>query len=211
MGLRTWIRSTTLRARPAADYPDISPWFAGKDFTSDWITKKLDAWFEVLGPIKGQPLSALEVGSYEGRSAVALLEYMPRCHLTCVDAFFDPETEKRFDHNLAPYGDRLIKLKGRAAAALDTLQSNNRRFDVIYLDCGKTRAGVFALSALAWPLLKPQGVLIWDDLRWGRDRPPAERPGPAIELFRDTFCPCMSVLHQGRQLIVRKTAEWPRP
>jgi predicted O-methyltransferase YrrM len=93
------------------------------------------------------------------------------------------------------------------AAALEML--SGKSFDVIYLDAEKTRHGAFAHSALAWPLLKFGGILIWDDLLWEEQRPHDQRPGPGIELFRSTFKSCLSVLHQDWQLIARKTREWP--
>jgi hypothetical protein len=100
-----------------------------------------------------------------------------------------------------------------AIAALNGL--SDRRFDVIYLDAAKSPHNAFAQSALAWPLLKVGGVIIWDDLLWEgpSEWEPAirsgEGPGRGILLFCSTFKPCLKVLHKGYQLIARKTDEWP--
>jgi predicted O-methyltransferase YrrM len=117
--------------------------------------------------------------------------------------------EQRFDRNLAQFGDRVTKIKGGAAPVLDRMRAGGNTFDIIYLDAGKRRDWVFALSALAWPLLRVGGVLIWDDLRWGRGKPDDERPESAIQLFRSAFSSCLEILHEDRQMIVRKKAEWP--
>ncbi len=195
--------------------PDLAAWYSDKDFTTDWLTRDLDSWLAALDQFKGRPAKVLDIGSYEGRSAVTFLEMLPNAHVVSMDqfAFADKElavaVEARFDKNMEGYGERIRKIKGPAAATLDDLRKQKEAFDVIYADAGKARDWVFALSALAWPLLKVGGVIIWDDLKWGRDKPSAERPGDAILLFAEAFAPSLEVLHNDRQLIARKTSEWP--
>lgn len=198
------------RLRPIADPPDTGSWFAGKVFTVDWTSGRIGSWFSALEHLRDQPARVLEIGSYEGRSAVVLLSYLPLCHLTCIDTFhFRDDVEGRFDRNLAPFSDRLTRLKGDAAGLLSRLHRNGATFDVILLDACKDRDGVFALSALAWPLLRMGGIIIWSGLGWGADKPSGHRPGDAIRLFRDAFADCLTVLHEGGQLIARRTGVWP--
>jgi Methyltransferase domain len=190
---------------------NYAAWFEGKEFTSDWLTKKLPYWHTALAEFHGSKtvVDVLEVGSYEGRSAVAFLEMLPASRLVAVDLFRPAEIEARFDRNLKSYGDRCEKIKGRAISVMDQLWAGGRRFDVVYLDAGKKRDTTFAQSTLAWPMLNTGGVLIWDDLRWGLEKPEGERPSAAIELFAEVFRPCMEELHRGQQLIVRKKSDWP--
>jgi predicted O-methyltransferase YrrM len=195
----------------------MSAWFAGKELTTDWLKSSIDRWFSTLAHLRDKPADILEVGSYEGRSAIAFLSYLPLSRVTCVDTFYPNDEnrviEGRFDRNMAPFGDRVVKIKDHAANALDLLRIQKASFDVIYLDAGKKRDWVFALSTLAWPLLRTGGIMIWDDLRWGvRDGVPSpDRPGDAIKLFRDCFLPSLEVIHEQKQLIVRKTSDWPAP
>ena len=195
--------------------PDLSAWYGDKDFTTNWLTRDLDSWLAALAPFKDRPARVLDVGSYEGRSAVTFLELLPKAHVVSVDQFVFAEMDKgaaieaRFHKNTEGYGERIRQIKGPAAATLDDLRKQKQTFDVIYADAGKARDWVFALSALAWPLLKAGGIIIWDDLRWGRDRPSAEKPGDAILLFAEAFAPSLEVLHKDKQLIARKTNEWP--
>ncbi|UVK40470.1 class I SAM-dependent methyltransferase [Mesorhizobium sp. AR10] len=213
MGLKTFLG---LKKAPPPNQnsilpPECASWFEGKDFTSDWLSKKLPFWFAPLRHMRSEKVAVLELGSYEGRSAVALLEMFPLGHVTCVDIFAAPEVERRFDLNTSSYLDRCRKIKGSALAVMETLATEAARFDVIYLDAGKRRDDVFPQTALAWSLLKIGGTMIWDDLRWGITKKVADqaRPGPAIELFARVFKGCMTEQHRGNQLIVRKTAHWP--
>lgn len=207
------------RLKPAKVIPNTEEWFNDKEFTTDWLSPKLGPWFSVLEPLRNKPVDVLDVGSYEGRSAIAFLSYLPLSRVTCVDTFDLPgigthiddtnAVESRFDRNVAAYGQRLTKIKDRAANALDRLGVKKAKYDVIYLDAGKGRDWLFTLSALAWPLLRTGGILIWDDLRWGRDKPGHLRPGEGIRLFCATFSDCLDILHEDRQMIARKTADWP--
>jgi hypothetical protein len=203
---------------PVAPPAEFESWFAGKEFSHDWLSSKVAPWFAILEPWCDAPVKVLEVGSYEGRSAIAFLRYLPKSHITCVDTFALEDVtlksdgsviEQRFDRNLMPFGERVKKIKGTAATALDRMRAGGEIYDIVYLDAGKKRDWVFALSALAWPLLRVGGILMWDDLRWGRDKPDEERPESAIRLFCSAFSSCLEVMHDDRQMIVRKTAAWP--
>lgn len=190
------------------DEREWKTWFEGKELTTDWLSKKISYWFPALLPFRSKKCSVLEIGSYEGRSAIAFLEYLPKSHLTAVDIFAQEGVEERFDNNLRPYGDRVTKIKGRGIAVMDEMLKK-RSFDVIYLDTGKHRSRTFANSALAWPLLKVGGVLIWDDLTWGAKNTADARPHDGIWQFCLSFEECITYLHEGAQMIVRKEHEWP--
>jgi predicted O-methyltransferase YrrM len=178
-------------------------WFEGKEFSTDWFTKKIPRWEKVLRRFARKRISVLEVGSYEGRSAVFLLNYLPLSKLVCID-LFRGLFEKRFDRNLAPFGDRFIKIKGSAIQELDILKRANRKFSVIYIDAGKQRDHVLAMSLVAWPLLVPGGVMIWDDFAWGKNKPPSERPHDGLELFLNLHKEDMRLLFKAAQVAVRK-------
>lgn len=60
-------------------------------FTSDWFSTNIPLWKKLLQNYKDKPnLKFLEIGSYEGRSAVWLMENIltqENCTLTCIDTF----------------------------------------------------------------------------------------------------------------------------
>jgi predicted O-methyltransferase YrrM len=181
--------------------------FAGKEFTRAMFNPAIfESWQRLLAPLRDDQGEALEVGSFEGQSANALLELLPHFKLTCIDNWATPEIEARFDANLLAFGDRLVKLKGNAARHLGRLKPDT--YSIVYHDCGKSREATLAQTALAWPLLKIGGIFIWDDLAWEPHRP--VRPEHAIRLFVHTFGDCLTVLHEAEQMIVRKSGDWPR-
>lgn len=177
-------------------------------YTTDYVSSFGEDWTRALAPMAGQPgVRLLEIGSFEGRSAVWFLKHVltdESSELVCVDIFSLPGLEARFDHNirLADRHGQVRKLKGKSADVLAKLEAAS--FDAIYVDGGHDAATVLLDAVLAWRLLKPGGVLIFDDYLWEPERPLSERPQLAIDLFRETTGDALEILHAGYQVIGRK-------
>jgi len=81
-------------------------------FTTDYVTVNTERWAALLAPYRGRPDARfLEIGSYEGRSAVWFLEHIltgPGATLTCIDLFSLTRLDLFFDHN--------VRASGRAGA-----------------------------------------------------------------------------------------------
>jgi len=201
----------------------ISMWFQGKQFTSDWTSNNFSIWTKILAPWRDRPLDVLEIGSWEGRSAVFWLEYLPSSRVVCVDSFDGgevgpiaaevraqmPFTEARFDANLASYAGRFEKIALRSVTALDRLRARRRSFDLIYIDGGHTRDEVLIDSLLSWAMLKRRGILIWDDYEWRPELPIAQRPKDAIDTFLRLQWGNFTERHRGYQVIIEKLDRGP--
>ena len=177
-------------------------------YTTDYVSGFQEDWRRALASIAGRPgVRLLEIGSFEGRSAAWFLEHVltdESSKLVCVDLFTRPGLEARFDHNiqLVDRHQQVRKLKGYSGNVLPDLEPAS--FDAIYIDGGHDAATVLLDGLLSWRLLKPGGVLIFDDYLWETDRPPARRPQLAIDIFRETMADALDVMHEGYQVIVRK-------
>ena len=180
-------------------------WFRGKEFTSNWTADHLTVWRRVLWPLRGARLRILEIGSWEGRSAVFFLNFFSDSTITCVDTFDIPQVENRFDQNLAPFKGRVEKLKCMSKEGLGSLAKQERCYDLAYIDGSHMRDDVMADSIAAWPLLQRGGVIIWDDYEWRPELPPDQRPQPAIDAFLSAHEHQYRLLASGRQIIVEKT------
>jgi predicted O-methyltransferase YrrM len=183
-------------------------------FTQDWFSYNVPLWNEVLSPLKGQPVHALEVGVFEGRSTVWLLENIlthPEATLTWVDPFTGSAEhadmnlsglEDRFRANTARFGE---KCQGHVGKSQDALRDmRGEQFDLIYLDGSHEAADVMADAVLAWPLLKVGGLLGFDDYGWRVFPEPERRPGPAVDAFLGLMRGHFQELHRGYQVWVKK-------
>ena len=188
-------------------------WFRDKEFTSDWSSGNFTLWRRVFSPLCGEPLRILEIGSWEGRSAIFFLNFFARATITCIDTFSGgtdhvaaqaTRIEERFDRNLAPFGDRVEKIKGPSRQALTRLSAEGRRYDLVYIDGSHAREDVMADSLGVWSMLNPGGSIIWDDYRWGRNMPPEQRPQPAIDDFLREREGQYRLLARGYQIIIER-------
>ena len=178
----------------------------------DWFARHIPVWLEHLAPLlQGQPLNALEVGSYEGRSACWTLENIlrhPTSTLTCIDPWdgLDPAlgndtipAEARFDANTQQYSSKLIKLKGRSINRLAQLIQEEKLFDLVFIDGDHEGQSALTDLCMTWPLLKVGGYLLFDDYRWVSDRVRV-LPRVAWDAFA-AMQPAMKVIHTFRQQI----------
>jgi predicted O-methyltransferase YrrM len=204
-------------ARPAATsaQPPAAPATpVSGEFTQDWCSYNVPLWGELLAPLKAQKCQALEVGAFEGRTSVWLLENVlthPESRLTCVDTFeggsdqagFALEgLEERFRKNTERFREQLAVCKGLSHEVLRTLPVE--QFDFVYVDASHEAPDVLIDAALCWLLLKPRGLLAFDDYEWSRFPEPERRPKPAIDAFLSVLRGRYELLHRGYQLWVRK-------
>jgi predicted O-methyltransferase YrrM len=181
---------------------------AAYEFTSDWFSHCIPHWEELLGRLVGKPsLAFLEIGSHEGRSALWLLDNVlthPTAMLTCIDLWLDPAAERRFDANIVASGrsNQVRKIKSPSQRILPHLAE--RSFDVAYIDGSHEAADVLLDGLLTLPLVKPGGLLIFDDYEWN---PPSEAPRhlpkPAIDAFLALNDWRLDELNRGWQIAVR--------
>ena len=177
-------------------------------FSQDYVFDRSHLWSQHLGELKGKEnVHLLEIGSYEGRSAIWFLEHVlthPSSTITCVDPFFSRMAEIRFDHNMAVSrsSQRMIKIKNRSQEVLKFLKENS--YDVVYIDGSHRAVDVQADASLSWPLLKPGGFVIFDDYLWNQELPAEDRPQMAVDKFLTDFGSRLEVLHKSYQVIVKK-------
>ena len=180
-------------------------WFDGKDFTSDWTSGNFTTWRRVLSGWRDEPLRILEIGSWEGRSALFFLNFFGRATITCVDHFVQGN-EERFDRNLGPFAARLEKIKSPSGPALDNLVATGRHFDLAYIDADHGHDAVVGDSRAVWQLVGPGGVVIWDDYRWGRKwLPPEKRSDGAVDAFLRDHAGQYRLLAKSYQIIIERT------
>ena len=194
-------------------------------FTKDWFGWAPPVW-EQLIPLLPERKAFLEIGSFEGRSTIWTVENMMEDggEIVCVDTWEGGEehaaedmssVEKLFDANVilarAAYPKRTVrKVKGLSTQYLGSCLEVGRPvgdFDFIYIDGSHVAKDVLTDACMAWPLLKPGGIMVFDDYLWGEPRDILHRPKPAIDAFCNIFAEEAQIIHVGYQLIVRKKGE----
>jgi hypothetical protein len=198
---------------------DPNAYFVGKELTTNWTSRNYHLWADILAPRREQPLRILEIGSWEGRSALFFLNFLPRASIICVDTFAGSiehrawplsqrelqlgGIERRFDNNLAPFADRVQKRKEDSLDALGKLGLEGQRFDLVYIDGSHLAIDVYRDGVLAWVLVAPGGIIIFDDYQ-RKLGPERDLPKVGIDAFLTTVKERYEELFRGHQIILRK-------
>lgn len=196
------------------------------EFTNDWFHYAQFVWKEVIKhlPERAKRRRFLEIGSYEGRSAVWIIENMMQSgdQFLCVDTWEGGEehahidmnaVEKRFDSNIQKakrkFGNPDIqKVKETSTWALAHqlrwVKHEDQLFDFIYIDGSHRAPDVLSDAVMAWKLLRMGGVMVFDDYLWGDPRKPLSRPKIAIDAFMNIYGSEINVMNIGLQMIIKK-------
>ncbi len=185
-------------------------------FTTDRFTKNIPVWTKLLAHFRGKPnLRFLEIGSFEGQSAVWLLENVlthESSHLTCVDTFEssveNPEHKsarvlENFKHNICFFGRRADYFVGESRVVLRDLPFKDH-FDFMYIDGDHKASSVLEDAILAFRMLRPGGLLVFDDYTWRLMPRDIDRPKLAIDIFTHIFSDELDVVYTGPQVAVVK-------
>ncbi|MGE3146145.1 MAG: class I SAM-dependent methyltransferase [Pseudorhodoplanes sp.] len=205
-------------AAAAFSEAEAARWYEGKSFTSDWTSWHFPRWAQLFAEHRERPVRVLEIGSWEGRSALFFMNYLPRARLTCVDpwtgnfehaadphfAALVPESERRFDGNVARFADRIEKIKGASSVVLPRLGVEARSFEIIYVDGSHIAADVFADGALAWPLLARGGLMVFDDYEWYGFEDAAQNPKLGIDAFLAAYDGAYKIVERGYQIVISR-------
>jgi predicted O-methyltransferase YrrM len=197
---------------------EITNWETGKTFTTDWAASHFFTWAELLHPLRQKPVRILEIGSWEGRSALFFLNYLPRSRIVCIDTFggnvehhldpyfakLAPEAERRFDANLAALADRVEKIKGSSTGILPELGISGRRFDFAYIDGSHMAADVYSDAVLTWSMMESGGVVVFDDYEWDMMNEERERPKLGIDAFLAAVAGHYREIYRGFQVAIVK-------
>ena len=218
------MNTATIAGQPTVESmsTEITTWYQGKEFAFDWTSPHFPVWIPILAPLRGKPIRILEIGSYEGRSALFFLNYLRHSTIVCVDpwetADLDQELAKRaprighefpfvqgrFDRNLAPFRDRVTKIVANSVDALATLGLSGTMFELIYVDGDHKSLSAYRDCALSWPLLIGGGLLIIDDYEIDFGLPDDQRPKRGVDAFLRHVAGQCEELHRGYQMIIRR-------
>lgn len=207
--------STALRsARTFQDFPARSEIFNGAQFDASGDTTAHPFWLEAFKNERQTVTSILEIGAFEGQTTVFIAWLFPQAQITCIDPWEDYNevtsgmhaVGTAFQANVGDFKDRVRPIKGFSSAELPKLLNAGETFDVIFIDGSHYYGDVMVDSQLAWQLLKPGGVLIWDDYLWRRKEYGKRVPKLAIDQFLTGFKGLYEPLWAFKQVAIRKKA-----
>jgi len=190
-------------------------------FTTDWFTDA--SKFQVairfkkfLSKYKGEPCKFLEIGSYEGMSAVWILDNIftnKDARLWCIDLAknWTKDAFPKLVENINRSGkrDQVQIIKGSSRDYLTHFQRND--FDFVYIDGDHEAVRVLEDAILAFRITKPGGIIAFDDYLLGIKWPNTPGalacktlPKKAIDYFLEIYNDKIEILYQEYQIWIKK-------
>lgn len=199
-------------------YQFTADWFLGDVYESGVVVDIPEIWRDVFKSFSIK--TVLEIGSYEGRSSCFIGEVLGKIQpirLYCVDTWLGSnehsqhnmaDVENRFDKNIDTLKRQLggqlehfEKMKTTSVRACAQLIASGmqERFDFIHIDGSHAACDVLTDAVCAFQLLKPGGLIIFDDYLWSYGYETSgnslQTPKPAIDAFANCFRDSIEVLH----------------
>jgi predicted O-methyltransferase YrrM len=154
----------------------------------------------------------LEIGSYEGRSAIFFLKKFLKSNISCVDTWSGSDEhdkieftniEKNFDLN-TNYFIKQNRLKKLKMTSNEYFENNNEKFDLIYVDGDHNSKQVSLDIENSWNILNKGGYLILDDYMWWYYKDLKKNPSSPINEFIINNINEISNLTIWQQVIIKK-------
>jgi predicted O-methyltransferase YrrM len=142
-----------------------------KKITNDYFSAHAYNFYHYLKKLKYN-FNYLEIGSYEGNSAIFIASQFKSAKINCIDNWTSTEeyinhitfskVEENFDFNVKSYKN-INKIK---KSSDEFFKNNSETFDVVYVDGHHLGSQVFKDCNNAWQILNDNGYLICDDYIW---------------------------------------------
>jgi len=186
-------------------------------FTRDWFIQHIPKWEKSLPlhELKGKKINVLEIGVFEGRATIWILEELikhPESKLTTIDTFekmfADNNNEATFRGNIKESGkeNQVEIIKNNSFKTLTKFNCETReKFDLIYINHGSlTSCDVLSDAVLSWNLLKEGGIMILNNYELDYFEEEYNNPRIAIDSFLRCYQRQLEVIYKHYQVAVRK-------
>lgn len=189
------------------------------------MPNKYPNWFKMtaeenfksqLMPLAGKlGLRFLQIGAFTGNASVWLVDNVltqKNSILEDVDTWSGSDedehkemdwldVERTYDSRIA-FRPNVIKYKMDSKEFLRSIEEPT--FDFIYIDGDHTAEGVLQDGVLSWRLLKPGGIMAFDDYLWEDPRGIEFQPGWSIDTFIGAVKEESEILLSNSQVWLRK-------
>ena len=176
------------------------------NFTTDWFSRNEKNFSKYLAHLEDTRCRILEIGCFEGRATVWLLENIathPDATIKCID--FAEQASFR-QNILAARSPEKVRLEIGLSQNLLRLYPTNT-FDFVYVDGSHGTVDVLEDAVLSFRLLKRGGIMGFDDFKWKDRAFPNATPKLAINAFLSIYRRKITVLWKDYQVWIRKDEE----
>ena len=184
--------------------------FKSEDISKKWFTNNLYFIKKNLANTKIKNL--LEIGSYEGRSALFFLDLFKITKISCVDTWSGSDEHKdinfhaienNFDLNTKSFKEKKTLLKFKMTSD-EFFKQNKNKFDFIYVDGDHAKDQVYKDLINSWSILNSNGFLLIDDYMWWYFKDLNKNPASAVNSFINKYFDQVRKIVIWHQVLLQK-------
>ena len=153
----------------------------------------------------------LEIGSFEGGSAIYISNRFQNSKIFCIDNWVKTDdgygnldfnnVEKNFDYNIL----KSTNIKKIKKTSDNFFLNNSHNFDVIYIDGYHKCNQVFKDCVNSWKILNVHGILVCDDYIWDHYNELEKNPCFAINQFLNSINNFKVLQVSKSEIFIKKT------
>ena len=186
-----------------------------KNFSNYWFLNNFDIFHYFLPTNKNKKFKYLEIGSWEGLSALNILFFFKNVDAKFIDLWDAPnfnslpltnnfkKIEKNFNYNLKKFKN-FKKIKKDSSIALRELLKNKNKFDYIYVDGAHTGEDVLSDAIESFKVLNKNGIVFFDDAMHKFNNKIKYQVFEGLKYFLKMFENEIEILYLRNILVIRK-------
>lgn len=184
-----------------------------KKFSTKWFLNNYKIFGFFFPSDFNKKFNYLEIGSFEGMSALFIVSFWKNSNVTCIDTWkvnndksqilnYDfTNIEQTFKKNLENYDINIVKNDSRNA--LQNLKKKGLYYDYIYIDGSHNGLDIFSDAKLSFELLNQNGIIIFDDIQNIYNEINFQ-PHQAFEKFYNLYKNKIKILYLKNIAIIKK-------
>ncbi len=174
----------------------------------DWFSRNINIWNKFLRNL--EEINYLEIGTFEGRSAIFVAKLNNTKKITCVDNFrgSDEHEEINFDtvfenckKNLSALNVKNDLIKSNSS---DFFKNNKKKFNAIYIDGSHFYDDLKKDFENSFDCLEKEGLLICDDFLWFFYKEIEKNPANALLECAEKYKNELEIIFINKQMIFKK-------
>lgn len=184
-----------------------------KEFSNDWFTENITIWLYIFTFMhSNKNIECLEIGSYEGMSAMFCLKNLENSKIDCIETFQGADehyrvdfkkVKKNFEYNLNEFKQN-YNLYQMTSDDFFYKFIQQKSYDLIYIDGSHHSDQVYKDAINSFKHLKKGGILIFDDFLRKYYKDINQNPINAILKFINEKKNEINIIYVSYQLAIKK-------
>ena len=184
------------------------------NLSNDWFSNNITTWAAVFknNNFSNNNPEIIEIGSYEGCSAVFFLNYFDNSKITCIETFKGSDEHSKIDFKiikkifsviLSSSITEYLCMKAHQKV-ISSLLIKKKKYDLIYIDGSHHYNDVLNDANNSFKFLNKNGIIIFDDFLKKYYKDLKRDPILAILEFIYKHKKDINIINVGYQMIVKK-------